>query len=54
MKGRVIGALWIVGALFVCYLELGGEYFYLLFVVCFLMFLVVIICISVSHHWIVH
>ena len=51
MKGRVIGALWIIGALFVCYFEFGGEYFNLLFVFCFLMSMAEIMIISETQKW---
>lgn len=51
MKGRVIGALWIIGALLVCYFGFGGEYFNLLFVFCFLMSMAEIMIISETQKW---
>lgn len=51
MKGRVIGALFIIGALLVCYFGFGGEYFNLLFVFCFLMSMAEIMIISETQQW---
>ncbi len=51
MKGRVIGALWIAGALLICFFGFGGAYFNALIAFCILMSAAEILIISVGQPW---
>lgn len=51
MKGRVIGALWIIGALFLCFFGFGGQLFNALFIFCFIVSAAEILIISQSQPW---
>ena len=51
MKGRVIGALWIIGALLLCFFGFDGQLFNALFIFCFTMSAAEILIISQAQPW---